>query len=118
METRAFAPLYSPSAGPAAGGLQASVTVSAVATGATASTVFPGTQANGACQIQIANTTSGWAYVNFGIVGVLTAATVASSYPVAPGSVVVVSVNSEVTGASVILSTGSGSVIFTRGEGL
>ena len=118
METRAFAPLYSPSAGQGAGNLQASVTVAAVATGATASTVFPGTQQNGACQIQIANTAANWAYVNFGIVGVLAAATVASGYPVAPGAVVVVSVNSEVTGASVILGSGSGNVIFTRGEGL
>lgn len=118
METRAFAPLYSPSsAGQGVGGLQASVTVSAT-TSAVASTVFPGTQVNGACQIQIANTTANWAYVNFGIVGVLAAATVASGYPVAPGAVVVVSVNSEVTGASVILGGGSGNVIFTRGEGL
>lgn len=118
METRAFAPLYSPSSGQGAGGLQASVTVAAVATGATASTVFPGIQNNSMCQIQIANTASAWAYVNFGVLGAVTAATVASSYPVAPGSVVVVSVNSEVTGASVILASGSGSVIFTRGEGL
>lgn len=118
METRAFAPLYSPgSAGQAAGGLQASVTVAATTSNVN-STVFPGTQSNGVCQIQIANTTSAWAYVNFGVVGVLAAATVAASYPVAPGSVVVVSVNSEVTGASVILGTGSGNVIFTRGEGL
>lgn len=119
METRAFEPLYAPGgAGQAPGGLLASVTVAAVATGATASTAFPGSLANGKCQIQVANKASGWAYVNFGVVGVLAAATVAASYPVAPGSVVVVSVNSEVTGASVILDTGSGNVIFTRGEGL
>jgi len=45
---------------------------------------------------------------------------VASGYPVAPGAVVVVSVDSEVSGASVILAAGAtaGNVIFTRGEGL
>lgn len=117
METRAFAPLYSPSAGPGAGNLQGSVTVAAT-TSAVASTVFPGTQTNGVCQIQIANTTANWAYVNFGMLGSLSAATVAAGYPVAPGAVVVVSVNSEVTAASVILGAGSGNVIFTRGEGL
>jgi hypothetical protein len=73
-------------------------------------------------QIQIANTTNGWAYVNFGnlAIGAVTAATVATGYPVAPGAVVVVTVGGDVNGASVILASGAtaGSVIFTRGEGL
>lgn len=118
METRAFAPLYAPSAGQVAGGLLASTTVSA-STASTVSTQFSGSLVNGMVQIQISNTTSAWAYVNFGVLALgIANATTASSYPIAPGSVVVVSVNSEVTGASVILSTGSGNVIFTRGEGL
>jgi hypothetical protein len=68
-------------------------------------------------QIQISNQTASWAYVNFGVFGAVVAATV-NSYPVGPGAVVVVSVAGEVTGASVILATGTGSVTFTRGEGL
>lgn len=121
METRAFAPLYLNSNPPTQGGLVASVTVAASGTAA-ASTRFPGGTPNCIQQIQIANTTDKWAFVNFGNLDVaaVTAATVAASYPVAPGSVVVVSVGTDVTGASVILTGaagGSTSVIFTRGEG-
>ena len=127
METRAFAPLYSPSAAaPNAattqGTLSPSVTVTASAAAA-ASTQFPGVSPNSFCQMQIANTTAQWAYVNFGnlSIAVVTPATVAASYPVAPGSVVVVSVAGEVNGASVILAAAPGTataVTFTRGEGL
>jgi hypothetical protein len=124
METRAFQPLYQPQgATPAGTGtLMPSVTVAST-TSAVASTAFPGTTNNTQCQIQIANTTASWVFVNFGAVGVgntVTAATVATGYPVAPGAVVVVSVAPEVNGASVIGAAGSagGSVVFTRGEGL
>lgn len=116
-ELFAFEPLYGPSNGTtSAGNLNASVTVSASTTAASAS--LPGAQ-GGAAQrnIQIANQTTGWAYVNFGTAN-LTAATAAASYPVAPGAVVIVTVNQEVNTASVILSTGTGSVTFTRGVGL
>jgi hypothetical protein len=70
--------------------------------------------------MQIANQTAAWAYVNFGIAGAVTAATVAASYPVAPGGVVVLTIADEVTGATVILAAGatSASVTFTRGSGL
>lgn len=118
METRAFQPLYTKATASANGTLQPSVTVAASGTHA-ASTQFPGQlTGNGSNQIQIANTTTAWAYVNFGIFGNVTAATVAASYPVGPGAVVVITVDGEVSGADVILSTGSGNVIFTRGEGL
>lgn len=117
METRAFAPLYTPASGQTPGSLISSVTVAGAAT-ATASTVFPGTLNNQFVQIQIANQTTSWAYVNFGVFGSVTPATVAASYPVAPGAVVVVSVANEVTGASVILGTGTGNITFTRGEGI
>lgn len=121
METRAFAPLYAPGAGTAQGGLLTSTTVAA-STSAAASTQFSGSNTNAMVQIQIANTTNGWAYVNFGNlqISAVTAATVAAGYPVAPGAVVVVTVGGDVNGASVILAAGStsGSVIFTRGEGL
>jgi hypothetical protein len=120
-DTQAFKPLYtrasqSPSV---AGTLLPSTTVAAGDT-ASPSDQFAGTNQNTSNQIQIANTTSSWAYVNFGVFGSVTAATVATGYPVGPGGVVVVSVDPEVTGASVILGTASatGDVIFTRGEGL
>lgn len=123
-EVRSFYPLYqrsSETAGAAtAGTLQPSVTVAGTAA-AVASTVFPGVDRNNYCQIQIANQAAQWAYVNFGVLGgglTVTAATVAASYPVAPGSVVVVSVDPEVNAASVILASGTGNVTFTRGEGI
>jgi threonine/homoserine/homoserine lactone efflux protein len=58
--------------------------------------------------------------VNFGQLGAVVAATVAASYPVGPGAVVVVSVSAEVNAASVIIAAGatSGSVTFTRGNGI
>jgi hypothetical protein len=70
-------------------------------------------------QIQIANQTAGWAYVNIGP-ATLTTVTVAAGYPVAPGAVVVLTINGLATTASCILAAGttSGSVIFTRGVGL
>lgn len=119
QDTRSFFPLYAPSAGTGTGSLLPSTTVAGT-TSAVASAQFAGSaDRNSFTQIQIANTSAAWAYVNFGNkLGTLTAATVASHYPVAPGAVVVVSVNPEVSCASVILSTGTGNVIFTRGEGI
>ncbi len=121
METRALAPLYQPTTttngATTYGTLVSSVTVAATSS-ATASAQLPGGAPTGFQQIQIANTSSAWAYVTFGVYGQVTASTVATGYPVAPGGVVVVSVHPEVTGASVILSSGSGNVVLTRGEGL
>lgn len=121
-EQRSFYPMYlrsSETAGVAtAGTLAPSVTVAATAA-AVASTIFPGTNNNNYVQIQIANTSAQWAYVNFGVLALtVPAATVATGYPVAPGSVVVVSVDKEVDAASVILASGTGNVTFTRGEGI
>jgi len=50
----------------------------------------------------------------------ITAATVAASYPVAPGAVVVVTLDSEVAAVSCILAAGgtAGNVTFTLGNGL
>ena len=113
-DVRPFAPLYAPNAGGGAGGLLASVTISALST-APVSAALPGNAFN---QVQIANTSSVWAYVNFGRnTTEIPAATVAASYPVAPGGVVVVTVTTEVGAVSVILGSSSGSVIFTRGSG-
>jgi hypothetical protein len=118
METRAFAPLYSPSTGTTAGGLLASTTIAASTTHAENATAFPGGNTGGMAQLRIANTTAAWAYVNLGQLGSLSNATVAASLPIAPATVIIVSVPAEVNGASVILGTGTGNVIFTRGEGL
>lgn len=111
----AFAPLYTVT-GTNAGTLEASVTLAAT-TASQAIALPAGASTN---QIQIANQTAAWAYVNFGIFGSTPAATVAASYPIAPGGVVVVGVAQEVTGATCILAAGatSASVAFTRGNGL
>lgn len=111
--------MYLRSTPAAAGSLAPATTVAGVDI-ATASARFSGTDNNNYCQIQIANLSTSWTYVNFGVFGNVTAATVAASYPVAPGSVVVVSVDKEVSGASVIHGTAAavGNVIFVRGEGI
>ncbi len=97
-----------------------SVTVAAVDATSVPSAVFPGQSGNnGQVQIQIANKTNVWVHVNFGIFGAVVAANI-NDYPVAPGSVVVVSVDSEVSGATVFANGapgGSTSVMFTRGSG-
>lgn len=124
-EVRAFEPIYAPNQGNAVGTLSASTSVVGAIT-ATASTAFSGNSqaANYKQQVQISNTTTAWAYVNFGVLSAtqaVVAPTVASGYPVAPGAVVVVTVDKEVNAASVILgaaSTGGTTVIFTRGEGI
>lgn len=120
METRAFEPLYGPTTGLTAGTLLPSTTIAASVAAATNAAPFSGTTQNQFVQLQIANQTTAWAFVNFGIVGAVVAATVAASYPVAPGAVVIVTVASEVTAASVILAAGgtAGPVTFTRGKGL
>jgi hypothetical protein len=123
-EQRSFFPLYQQSAqNPTTqvGQLLPSVTVASNEITATASARISGTDKNNYCQIHIANTTTAWAYVSFGVFGAVVAATVATGYPVPPGMVRIVSVDEEVTGASVILGTTPGTstgVIFTRGEGV
>jgi hypothetical protein len=116
-ELWAFEPVYTNSGlqGAPAGTLLASTTVAATTSSQAIAFQNPNTN-----QIQVANQTSSWAYVNFGIAGAVVAATVAASYPVAPGAVVVVTVGTEVSGATVILAAGAsgGSVTFTLGCGL
>jgi hypothetical protein len=114
-DVRPIAPLY------AGGTLLPSVTVAGAA--AHAEGALPGNQSGRGDfnQIQIANTTNQWAFVNFGRdTTEITAVTVATGYPIAPGGVVVVTVADEVAAVSVILSAAPGaatSVIFTRGTG-
>jgi len=101
------------------GQLAPSVTVAAVDATAVASTVIPGTGNDTNLQIQIANKTSVWVHVNFGHLegGETVRAAALTDYPVAPGSVVVVTVDPEVNAASVFANgapAASTSVIFTR----
>lgn len=116
-----FAPEYGPNAGTAAGSFASSVTISG--TTSAQSAALPGNQTggNGFNQLQIANTTTAWAYVNVGRnTGEIVAATVASSDPIAPGVARTITVNSEVAAVSVILGATPGAntaVIFTRGRG-
>jgi hypothetical protein len=122
METRAFQPLYQSSNQMTSGTLAPSTVILANAATATPNSApFSGVMINQIIQIQISNTYSVWAFVNFGVSGSVIAATL-NGYPVAPGAVVVVTVGNEVTGASVILAgtpaTGGAGVVFTRGEGL
>src|SRR5688572_33434128 len=89
-DTRAFFPLYTPSSqNPSvAGTLEPSTTVAAT-DAASPSDRFAGTESNNFVQFQIANLSSSWAYVSFGVFGNVVPATVAESYPVGPGAVVV-----------------------------
>ena len=126
-EIRAFWPAYTPSEvvnGVSINGtLLPSTTLAATDTAQTTAR-FAGSDKNTLVQFQIANISTGgtpaWAYVNFGVFGAITAATVAASYPIAPNTVIVVSVDQEVTGASVILGTAASTanVTFTRGSGV
>jgi hypothetical protein len=120
METRAFFPLYGPVQGAGFGSLLPSTTIAASVAAATNAAAFSGTTQNQYVQLQIANQTGAWAFLNFGVFGNVTAATVATGFPVAPGAVIVVSVAPEVTAASVILAAGAtaGNVTITRGEGV
>lgn len=128
QEQRSFFPLYQPSySNPTAqvGQNLASVTVVAANGVAVASTAFAGNSGseNTYVQIQISNKTSVWVHVNFGVLvgGQTVRAATINDYPVAPGTVVVVSVDPEVNAASVFADgapAASTSVMFTRGEGV
>lgn len=120
----AFDPL---DAGPTVG-LLASVTIAAT-TSASAMTLLPGsTGITGSTaqqnilfykQIQVANQTAGWIFINLGTLSAAVA-TVAAGYPIAPGSVVIVTCGGLQQYVSVICAAGSagGNVTFTRGQGL
>lgn len=99
------------------------MTVAASNGAAVASTVFAGVTQNEYCQIRIANKTSVWVHVNFGVLlgGITVTAATLNSFAVGPGAVEVVSVDPEVNAASVFADgapAASTSVIFYRGEGV
>jgi hypothetical protein len=121
-DTQPFTPLYGPNSGTVAGSFLSSLTLTG-SNSAAASGALPGPASGSDLnQIQIANTTTAWAYVNVGRnTTEIVAATVAASFPVAPGVCRTITVNSEVAAVSVILGTAPGTntaVIFTRGTGI
>lgn len=125
-EVRPFAPLYFPTtqASPGPGAQQGSGVASATAVAgvaATASTLFPGqAQGGNTCrQILVANKTSVWVHINFGVFAAVRAATL-TDMGVPPGGLRVFTVDPEVSGASVISDgapAASTAVLFTRGVG-
>lgn len=123
-DTRSFFPIYIKSAPGQTGQNSAGTVVAASNAAAVASTVFSGVNGNNNFQqIQVANKTSVWVHVNFGVLlgGTTVRAAVITDYPVAPGGVAVVSVDGEVNAASIFADgapSGSTSVVFTRGQGI
>lgn len=126
QDTKAFAPLYRQHVPRAnqVGECFLSTTVAASNAVAVASTVFNGTNSlNSSNQIRVANKTSVWVHINFGLIldaQVVRAATL-NDFPVAPGSVEVFTVAPEVNASSVFADGapgGSTSVVFTRGDGV
>ena len=112
--TAPFAPLFAGTTG-----LANSITVAATASSTTSAAFSGNTAQTNACnQIRVTNTTSVFAYVNFGPLATVAAAAVATSLPIAPNSIEVFTVDPTVTAATVILASGTGNVIFTRGEGI
>jgi hypothetical protein len=106
---------FAPNVNASAEGFVASTTASVVATAATSA--LP-TNTQNSPHLQIANQGSVWCFINVGSAAV-PAATVAASYPIAPGSVVVISVNPGATSVSTIATAaGPSPLTFTRGEGM
>lgn len=124
-DTRAFAPIYIQS-NPVllqVGDCYLSTTVAASNGVAVASAAFAGNNENNFVQLRIANKTSVWVHVNFGVLlgGQAVRPATLNDMPIAPGAVEIVTVNSEVNAASVFADgapSASTSVIFTRGDGV
>lgn len=133
-DVRSFAPQYlqtqfvqsglTSTAQAGSGSCAPSTTVAASNGVAVASTEFQGVRDNNQCQIRVANKTSVWCHINFGVLNAgnsqaVRAATL-NDFPVAPGGVDVFTVDSEVNAASVFADgapAASTSVVFTRGSG-
>ncbi len=65
--------------------------------------------------VVVTNTSSSLAYIRFGADGTLIAS--AADMPVLPNSHIMLGVNSLISYAAAILTSGSGSVLLTRGDG-
>ena len=69
----------------------------------------------GGDSVVVTNTTSALAYVRFGSDATVTAST--ADMPILAGSKVILSVNSLIIYAAAISPSGSGSILFSRGDG-
>lgn len=65
--------------------------------------------------VVVTNTSSALGYIRFGSDSSVTAAT--TDMPVLPGSRLILSVNSLITYAAAITPSGSGTILFSRGDG-
>ncbi len=65
--------------------------------------------------VVVTNTTTALAYVRFG--SDATVAVTTADMPVLPSSRIVLSINSLITYAAVLIPSGSGNVMFSRGDG-
>jgi hypothetical protein len=73
------------------------------------------TLAGGGDSVVVSNTTGALAFVRFGADPSVTAST--ADMPVLPNSHVMLAINSLITYAAAVLASGSGAVLFTRGDG-
>ena len=71
--------------------------------------------AGGGESVVVTNTTTALAYVRLGADATVAAGT--RDMPVLPGSRVMLAANPLITYAAAVLATGSGTVLFTRGDG-
>lgn len=69
----------------------------------------------GGDSVVVTNTTASLAFVRFGADPTVTAS--GADMPVLPNSRVMLAINSLITYASAVLTSGSGPVLFTRGDG-
>ena len=69
----------------------------------------------GGDSVVVTNTTSALAYIRFGSDPTVTASIV--DMPILPGSRLILSVNSLISYAAAISTSGSGSILFSRGDG-
>ena len=86
-------------------------TTSISATGSSSNVLL----AAGGDTVVVTNASASLAYVRFGADSTVAAST--SDMPVLPNSVVILSVNSLITHAAAITPSGSGTILFSRGDG-
>jgi hypothetical protein len=86
-------------------------TASLSATTAASSVLLQG----GGDSVVVTNTTASLAFVRFGADPTVSASV--ADMPVLPNSKVMLAINSLITHASAVLASGSGPVLFTRGDG-
>jgi hypothetical protein len=119
QDTQAFAPFYKVSVPTSQVGTLLKTVTHSAASAPSETSAFPGVAPNTMTQLQITNcAATSFAFVNLGIAGAVVTVDATTGYPIPPLSTRTVSINPEVTAASVAMSAGSGIVRFTRGGGV